>query len=84
MVNIASIVPMKGPPNMAHYVASKGAMIALTRSLAREPAKDKITVNAIAPGFTLSEGVLQTNLQNSPGEYARTSRCIQRGCRSAH
>lgn len=79
LVNIASTVPIKGPPNMAHYVASKGALIAFTRSLARELAKHSITVNAIAPGFTLSEGVLKTDLQNRIGDNARTTgRCIQR------
>lgn len=79
IVNIASTVPIKGPPNMAHYVASKGAVIAFTRSLARELAKDGITVNAIAPGFTLSDGVLREGVQERIGANARTTgRCIQR------
>jgi NAD(P)-dependent dehydrogenase (short-subunit alcohol dehydrogenase family) len=79
LVNIASTVPIKAPSNMAHYVASKGAVIAFTRALARELAKDHITVNAIAPGFTLSNGVLQTDMQDRIGENARTTgRCIQR------
>ena len=79
LVNIASIVPMKGPPNMAHYVASKGAVIALTRALAREMSRDQVTVNAIAPGFTLSDGVMASGLHERIGDQARTlGRCIQR------
>ena len=57
IVNIASNTVHKGAPGLLHYVASKGAVIAMTRALARELGPDNITVNAIAPGFTLSSGV---------------------------
>jgi len=58
IINLASGAPIKGVPNMLHYVTSKGAMIAFTRALAREVGAHGITVNALAPGFTLSEGIL--------------------------
>src|SRR5690606_17756976 len=57
IVNIASNTVLKGAPGLLHYVASKGAVIAFTRALAREVGPAGITVNAIAPGFTLSDGV---------------------------
>ncbi len=58
IVNIASNVVTAGTPNMAHYVSSKGAVFAYTRSLATEVGQYGITVNAVAPGLTASEGVL--------------------------
>ena len=55
IVNIASGTVFKGTPMMLHYVSSKGAMVAFTRSLSRELGEHNISVNAIAPGLTMSE-----------------------------
>jgi NAD(P)-dependent dehydrogenase (short-subunit alcohol dehydrogenase family) len=57
IVNISSGTPFPGVPFLRHYVTSKGAIVALTRALARELGKDGIHVNCVAPGFTMSEGV---------------------------
>lgn len=55
IVNLASDTPLWGAPRLLAYVASKGAIIAMTRSLAREFGNDNVTVNAVAPGLTLVE-----------------------------
>jgi NAD(P)-dependent dehydrogenase (short-subunit alcohol dehydrogenase family) len=57
IVNISSGTPFRGVPFLLHYVTSKGAIVALTRALAKELGKDEIHVNCVAPGFTMSEGV---------------------------
>lgn len=51
IVNLASEVALSGSPGLAHYVASKAAIIGFTRTLARELGPDRIRVNALAPGF---------------------------------
>ena len=55
VVNLASDTALWGAPKLMAYVASKGAVISMTRSMAREMGEDGITVNAIAPGLTLVE-----------------------------
>jgi NAD(P)-dependent dehydrogenase (short-subunit alcohol dehydrogenase family) len=55
IINIASTLAFRGAPMMAHYIASKGAVVALTRALARELGEFGIAVNSIAPGLTLSD-----------------------------
>ncbi len=57
IVNISSGTPFRGVPFLLHYVTSKGAIVALTRALAKELGRDDILVNCVAPGFTMSEGV---------------------------
>ncbi|PKN29432.1 MAG: dehydrogenase [Deltaproteobacteria bacterium HGW-Deltaproteobacteria-21] len=56
IINMSSASILEGVPGMPHYVASKGAVMAMTRSMARELGDFKINVNTIAPGFTHSEG----------------------------
>jgi NAD(P)-dependent dehydrogenase (short-subunit alcohol dehydrogenase family) len=73
IINIASTTALKGTALLLHYTSSKGAVLAMTKGLARELGGDGILVNAVAPGFTVSEGVEQNAdhvgamRQNAPG-----------------
>jgi len=78
IVNLASGAPLKGVPLFLHYISSKGAVIAMTRGLAREVGNDGITVNSLAPGFTLSENVARHEAHVRQGERTRMTRAIPR------
>jgi NAD(P)-dependent dehydrogenase (short-subunit alcohol dehydrogenase family) len=56
IVNISSNVALTGNPNYIHYVTSKGALIAMTRAMARELGDWNICVNTVSPGFVVTEG----------------------------
>ena len=58
IVNIASATVFSGSPLWMHYVTSKGAVIAMSRVMAKELGPDGVRVNVIAPGFTLTEASL--------------------------
>jgi NAD(P)-dependent dehydrogenase (short-subunit alcohol dehydrogenase family) len=63
IVNVSSGTPFKGTPMFLHYVSSKGAILAFTKSLAKELGRDHILVNCVAPGFTLSDTVQANEIQ---------------------
>jgi pyridoxal 4-dehydrogenase len=77
IVNIDSNVVLAGTPNLAHYVASKGGVLAFTRALAREIGQYGITVNAVAPGLTETEGVMASPHKEA-FEFVQMLQCIPR------
>ena len=76
IVNIASDAALYGSPRLAHYIASKGALLALTRAMARELGDHGITVNAVAPGLT--EGPSAEQIPAERHELYAANRAISR------
>ena len=76
IVNLASDTALWGAPRLMAYIASKGAVIAMTRGMARELGMHGITVNAIAPGLTLVEAT-QYVPEDRHDQYLK-GRAIQR------
>jgi NAD(P)-dependent dehydrogenase (short-subunit alcohol dehydrogenase family) len=61
IINIGSGTAVRGIPWMMHYVATKGGIMAMTRSMSRELGDDGIRVNTLMPGFTLSDSIVNEN-----------------------
>ena len=67
IVNIASVVAVAGQPGYLHYVASKGAVLAMTKGLAKECGVSGVRVNVIAPGFVITDAT-----KNRPIEWQQS------------
>ena len=80
IINIGSGSVFRGMPQMLHYTTSKGAIVAFTRSLSRAVGGSGICVNTLAPGFTLSDSVVENNPThvNSSRDNAIQRRAIKR------
>ena len=76
IVNIASDAALYGSPRLAHYIASKGALIAMTKAMAREVGSAGITVNAVAPGLTVTESTNRVPAERH--DLYRSNRAIER------
>ncbi len=78
IINIASGTLFKGTPMMLHYVSSKGAIVAMTRAMARELGEDGICCNALAPGLTLSDTIKGRNDYGATRTLNIASRSLKR------
>ena len=67
IVNISSVVAVAGQPGYLHYVATKGAVLAMTKGLAKECGSVGVRVNVIAPGFVITDAT-----KNRPLEWQQS------------
>src|SRR2546421_4909493 len=84
VVNISSTVAYIGPPLLLHYVASKGAVVAMTKALAKELGEYGIRVTALAPGMTFTDAT--KNLLPDPimGDMFMEMQCLKEKMQPEH
>jgi D-xylose 1-dehydrogenase len=76
IVNLASITWHIAPPQLAAYVATKGGILGFTRSLARELGPRRIRVNAVSPGWIMTERQLRQFITPAVKRLIKRSQCI--------
>jgi NAD(P)-dependent dehydrogenase (short-subunit alcohol dehydrogenase family) len=76
IINLASITFHQGPARMSAYVATKGGVLGLTRSLARELGPRRIRVNTVSPGWVMTERQLQQFVTPATKRLIKKSQCI--------
>jgi 3-oxoacyl-[acyl-carrier protein] reductase len=77
IVNISSTVAYIGPPLLLHYVASKGAVVAMTKALAKELGEYGIRVTALAPGMTFTEATKHLLPDPIMGDMFMEMQCLK-------
>ena len=76
LVNIGSDTALYGSPRLAHYIASKGGLSALTRAMARDLGPHGITVNTVSPGLTATEAAAK--IPEHRHQLYRDNRALER------
>lgn len=84
IVNISSTVAYIGPPLLLHYVASKGAVVAMTRALAKELGDYGIRVTALAPGMTFNEATQHILPDPIMGDMFMEMQCLKEKMQPEH
>ena len=76
IINLASITFHTGPPNLSAYVATKGGILAFTRSLARELGPRRIRANTVSPGWVMTERQLREFVTAPTKRLIKKSQCV--------
>ena len=84
IVNVSSTVAYIGPPLLLHYVASKGAVVAMTKALAKELGDYGVRVTALAPGMTFTEATEHLLPDPIMGDMFMEMQCLKEKMQPEH